>query len=256
MNWKSDAEKFLKKQQNPLSHHEFCQRALGPAQGDGHTEWELLSGRLDNWNETYLLQYEDMILISPIMWNLELYISSFRVPQPGTDIEDWLYWAFFSAYANCSVLSGLSLRNRKNTASPWKYFLKTQETLGADARQLLKTFHTEYFYGKTHTWIDNEEFLLELGQKRERSYKRLIAHYQRLAAESPDTGETYLSSRLPAYRKYEAYEELFQKHAAVGHTLEIAEINPHGMDDLLDDNMCYLIKAEDIIYILFLEDYA
>ena len=41
----------------------------------------------------------------------------------------------------------------------------------------------------------------------------------------------------------------------MGHTLEIAEINPQGMDDLYDDNMCYLMRAEDIIHILFLEDY-
>lgn len=42
----------------------------------------------------------------------------------------------------------------------------------------------------------------------------------------------------------------------MGHTLEIAEINPQGMDDLYDNNICYLMRAEDIIYILFLENYA
>lgn len=56
------------------------------------------------------------------------------------------------------------------------------------------------------------------------------------------------------YRKYEKYETIMGNVDEA--VLEIAEINPQKMNNLYDDCMWYLVRAEDQMYIFYFEDYA
>ena len=100
--------------------------------------------------------------------------------------------------------------------------------------------------------IDKKTFIQELAQKKEKSYKRLIE--QSSIHNAMD--EKYMEDRLPMYRKYEDYEVFFQNIDPDRTELKVTEMNPQGMNDLFDDCMCYLIKTEDRVYVMYFEDYA
>ena len=248
MDWKSSADKFLEKKKSDLSFCEFFHNTLGFDKKDSADKWKALSQNLKKWNKKYLLQYETISLYSPVVWTLNISINCFCIPENEAHIEDWLHWTCFSAYINDCVSDGLILRIKENRLNALEFFMKTQEeVLGFDAEQFLVKFDREYFF-ENYIWIDTETFLMELAQKRKRSYQRLIANEKER--------KEYIQNMLPEYEKYQKYEALFQNSRQNKTVLEIAEINPRRMEDLFDDCMWYLVKMENQVYIFSLWDYA
>ena len=103
-----------------------------------------------------------------------------------------------------------------------------------------------------YIWIDTETFLQELAQKRESSYQEMMKDFLETTKIHESDLQKYL---LPAYEKYKKYETVFQNAKQNKTILEIAEINPHGMKNLVNDTMWYLVKMENQVYIFTLSDY-
>lgn len=248
MDWKNSADKFLEKKKSDLSFCKFFHNTLDFDKKNSSEKWKALSQNLKKWNEKYLFQYETISLYSPVMWTLNISINCFHISENEAHIEDWLHWAYFSAYINDCVSDGFILRIEENRLNALEFFMKTQEdALEFDAEQFLVKFDREYFW-ENYIWIDAQTFLTELAQKRERSYQRLIA--------SEKERKEYIQNMLPEYEKYKKYEALFQNGKRNKSTLEIAEINPQGTKDLFDDSMWYLVKMENQVYLFSLWDYA
>ena len=247
MNWINNLDDFLLK--NSLSFYQYLYRTLDFDKKDKTNKWKSLTQNLKEWNKKYLNQYENISLRSPVLWNLNITINSFYFSESAYNNEDWLYWMFLSFYTNYCVLNELILREDKNKFNPQEFILKSKENIEIEAEDFLNNSYLEYLFKKDHAWIDKKIFLQELAQKRENSYKRLIYGL------SNNKKEQEISS-LSMYKKYEKYENLFQGIDADKTEFEVVEINPQGMNNLFDDCMCYVVKAEDQVYILYFEDYA
>ena len=247
MNWINNLDDFLQK--NSLSFYQYLYRALDFDKKNSTNKWKSLTQNLKEWNKKYLNQYENISLRSPVLWSLNVTINSFHFSENVYNNEDWLYWMFLSFYTNYCVLNELILRENKNKFNPQEFILKSEENIGIEAEDFLNNSFLEYLFKKDYAWIDKDIFLQELAKKRENSYKRLIYGL------SNNKKEQEISS-LPMYKKYEKYENLFQNIDDNKTEFEVVEINPQGMNNLFDDCMCYLVKAEDQVYILYFEDYA
>ena len=257
MNWNAQMNYFIQKVKTSLPFYQFLCRTLDfDHKSDSH-RWGSFSQSLTEWNNKYLDCYEKITLYSPVIWNLNVVINVFRIPECGYSenrhcIENWLYWTFLSSYMNYFVLNNLIVRRKENQIYPWEYFLKAKENTGAKIENFLCGSDLEYLFEKEHIWIDKKTFIQELGQKKEKSYKRLME----LSSMNHAMDEEYIKNRLIAYERYEYYEAIFRKMNPGSVELNVTEMNPQGMNDLVDDCMCYFIKTEDRGYVLYFEDYA
>lgn len=244
MNWKNKIEYFLQERKVSKTFYQFFYNTLNFINKDKYIRWINLSQSLKEWNEKYLCQYENISLVSPVTWTLNISISIFNIPE--ADIENWIYWACFSSYINHCISNELILRMEENILDQQKFFFENKINLESDIEQFLTEYDTDYLFERDYIWIDKKIFLQELAYKRECSYKKLIAQTNK--------EDQYIKDRLSMYRKYEKYEKIIGNVDEA--VLEIVEINPQRLNNLHDDCMWYLVRAEDQMYIFYFEDYT
>ncbi|MDE7308908.1 MAG: hypothetical protein K2N61_09670 [Lachnospiraceae bacterium] len=251
MDWKVSVDKFLKKG-NSTAFYEFFYNTLGFHQKDKAGQWRALGEHLKKWNKKHSLQSEQIVLYSPELWyTLNIDVSSFCISENETCIEDCLYWAFLSDHMNSCITDSLILRMEENKKNSIDFFIKNEEDIGLDVKHFIRTCPVNIFKND-YIWIDTETFLQELAQKRESSYQKMMKDF----LESTKIHESDLQKYfLPAYEKYKKYETVFQNAKQNKTVLEITEINPHGMKNLVNDTMWYLVKMENQVYIFTLRDY-
>lgn len=251
MDWKVSVDKFLKKE-NSAAFYEFFYNTLGFHQKDKAGQWRALGEHLKKWNKKHSLQSERIELYSPALYyTLNIEISCFCVPENEPYNEYCLYWALLSDHMNACIAMDLMLRMEENKKNPIDFFIKTEEDIGLDAKHFIRTCHVNIFKND-YIWIDTETFLQELAQKRESSYQEMMKDFLETTKIHESDLQKYL---LPAYEKYKKYETVFQNAKQNKTILEIAEINPHGMKNLVNDTMWYLVKMENQVYIFTLSDY-
>lgn len=251
MDWKISVDKFFK-EGNSTAFYEFFYHTLGFHQKDKAGQWRALAEHLKKWNRKHSFQFERMELYSPeLFYTLNIRISCFCIPENETYNEYCLYWALLSDHMNLCITMDLMLRMEENKKNPIDFFVKTQEDIGFDAAHFLNMADSNIFKN-SYIWIDTETFLQELAQKRESSYQKMMKDFSETTKIHKSDLQKYL---LPAYEKYKKYEAIFQNGRQNKIVLEVAEINPHGMENLINDCMWYFVKMENQVYLLTLSDY-
>ncbi len=207
-------------------------------------QWDCFKRRLGKWNDIYLMQHENIPLMSPVAYRLEVYTSSFRIPGEEADLEKWLYWAFLSAYVSDSSSKRTQVRRPENWSYEWEFWISLIESEGTELEEFLNSFWNRYYFSETgYIWIGRREFLKELSAKRKHSYQRLIRN-----------GFTYNRQRELSYiKRHWEYEKLFQQ--CNEETFDVLVSNPQGIKDLTDDDMWFLVRTEKAVYIWRYQDY-
>lgn len=257
LDWITQINVFIQKVKSSLPFYHFLYDTLDFSNKSDSDRWRSFSQSLTGWNDKYLDNYEKIILYSPVMWNLNATVNTYRISDYiNLDnkycVENWLYWVFLSSYMNYYVLNNLIVRKKENQICPWEYFLNANENTGMKVEEFLCNSDLESLFEKEYIWIDKKIFIQELAQKREKSYRRLIGQ----SSVNNAMDKEYMAARLSMYRKYEDYEVLFQSIDTDRTELKVMEMNPQGMNDLFDDCMCYFVKTEDRVYTLYFEDYS
>lgn len=251
MDWKVSVDKFFK-EGNSAAFYKFFYDTFGFHQKDKTVQWKALAEHLKKWNKKHSFQSERIELYSPeLYYTLNITISCLCIPENEPYNEYCLYWALLSDHMNHCIEMDLMLRMEENKKNSIDFFIKTEADIGLDATHFLNMADSNIFKN-SYIWIDAETFLQELARKRETSYQKMMGDFSETNKIHKSDLQKYL---LPAYEKYKTYETIFQNGRQNKTLLEIAEINPHGMKNLVNESMWYFVKMENQVYLLSLRDY-